>query len=603
LKSIFTNQLRKAVLHGVVLLLLCASASLARTKTKFDLRIPMRDKVELSADVWMPAAEGRYPTILLRTPYLKTIEPPQVYKWGEFYANHGYVLVVQDVRGRGDSGGTYDFFFPEGKDGYDTVEWIAAQPWSNGRVGMMGGSYLATAGWLAAREHPPHLVCIASTAAPGRWFEHEPYPGGAFGLRFMLRWFFGTSGHISQFPNGGGLNWDEAYLHRPLLTMDDSIGRSMPIFKEVLRRSTLDDYWKRIDFTADDFRKINLPVLHITGWFDAFQSGALSYWNGMEANSPAAANQYLLVGPWTHGDSIYGPDKKVGEMEFSDDAIVDLQQLHLAFFDHFLKQTTASFNFPRARIYVTGVNKWIDEPAYPLPQYKFRSLYFHSAGKANTLNGDGALSWQAPADEAHDTYIFDPRNPVPSELKGGNVGLGNLGLGADHREIERRNDVLVYTGETLSSPLEVIGPVSVSLYAASSARDTDFTAKILDVYPDGRVLKLGSTAAGIIRARYRNGPYRLELLVPNKVELYQIKLFDIAHVFLPGHKVRIEISSSSYPFISPNPNTGNPVATDTEWRSAEQAIYHDSPRASFVSLPTISERETDTARRPSSGKR
>jgi putative CocE/NonD family hydrolase len=593
MRTFFTGGLRvRPPAFVILLLLLCATPAFPQVKARFDLRIPMRDKIELSADVWMPGTAGRYPTILLRTPYLKTIEPPQVYEWGDFYAKHGYVLMVQDVRGRGDSDGKYNFLFPEGKDGYDTVEWIATQPWSNGKVAMMGGSYLGTVSWLAARERPPHLMCIASTAAPGRWFMHEPYPGGAFGVRFMLRWFFGTAGRISQFPNGGGLDWDEAFRYRPLLKADESLGREMPIYKDVLLHPTLDDYWKRIDFTPEDFRKINLPALHITGWFDAFQSGALSYWNGMEASSPAAANQYLLIGPWTHGDAIYGPERKLGDMEFSADAVVDLQQLHLSFFDHCLKGATKSFDFPRARIYVTGINKWYEEPAYPLARAAYRKLYLHSAGKSNSSAGDGSLSWQTPAEqELPDRYTFDPRNPVPADAKGGSQGLGNLGLAMDQRNIERRSDVLVYTSETLAQPLEVIGPVVVNLYAASDGRDTDFTAKIIDVYPDGRAVKLGSTASGVIRAAYRNGPQRLDLLTPNKVELYKISLFDLAHVFLPGHKLRIEISSSCYPFIQPNPNTGNPIATDTEWRLAEQTIYHDRSRASFVSLPTIPNRE------------
>lgn len=589
MQVISTQFARRLILAISILFLLCgAPDALAQIKRQFDVRMPMRDRVELSADIWMPAQDGKYPTILIRTPYLKTIEPPQVFQWGEFYAEKGYVLVVQDVRGRGDSDGDFKFFFNEGKDGYDSIEWIAKQPWSNGKVGMMGGSYLSSAQWLAAKERPPHLVCIASAAAPGSWFEHEPYPGGAFGMRFLLGWFNVTSGRISQ-TNGVGIDLKAVYNHRPLNTMDEFMGRRMRDFEETLAHPTQDDYWKRIYLTPDDFSRINIPSLHITGLFDGFQAGALYFWKGMMTSSPAKDKQYLLIGPWTHPGAIYGQGPQVGEMEFSKEAVVNLKALHVAFFDHFLKGSSPRFDFPKVRVFVTGANKWRDEQEYPLSMAQHQNLYLHSGGKANTLNGDGLLTWTPPASEPPDQFTYDPQNPVPSDLGNGFQGpFGDTGLGMDHRSLEQRDDVLVYTSEPLQEPLEIVGHLTLNMFASSDAKDTDFTAKILDVDPSGKALKLGPTAAGVIRARYRKGFDKTVLLSPNQPEQFQINLFDIAHAFLPGHRLRVEISSSSFPAIAPNSNTGNPVATDTEWKKARQTIYHDSARSSYVSLPVVS---------------
>ena len=579
-QAVFVGSTRRVALTSALLWMLWdPSVGLAQVKTHFDVRIPMRDGVELSADIWMPEEPGRYPVILIRTPYVKTSESLGAPELGEDYARRGYVVAVQDVRGRGDSEGEFDFYFADAEDGYDSVEWLAAQPWSNGKVGMMGASYLGTVQWLAAREKPPHLICILPSAPSGRHFAGEgPYHGGAF-MSFMLGWVNGTSGRIMQ-RNASRVDWERVYKHRPLLTMDEAMGRRMRLYREFLEHPTVDAYWNRIIFSPEDFRNINLPVLQITGWFDSDQAGTFYYWDGIRAHSTAKEKQYLLIGPWTHGQIFRGGSTKVGELEFSGDSVVDFRALHLAFFDHYLKGSAPGFDFPPVRIYVTGSNKWRDERDYPPAQAQYRHLYLHSEGKANTLAGDGRLNWKAPGDEPPDRYTYNPQNPVPSEV-------GGEHLGVDHRIIERRDDVLVYTSEVLQEPLEVIGPVFVHLYAASDAPDTDFTAKILDVYADGRALKLGPIPAGIIRARYRNSFEQTELLTANQPERYRIELLSIAHTFLPGHRLRIEVSSSCYPHINANSNTGNPVATDTEWSLAHQRIYHDSSRPSHVYLPVI----------------
>ncbi|MBI4541084.1 MAG: CocE/NonD family hydrolase [Gemmatimonadetes bacterium] len=555
-----------------------AATASAQVPQRFDVRMPMRDGVELSADMWMPADTGRYPTVLVRTPYIKS--SGRYPRLGRFYARRGYVFVVQDARGRGDSQGSFDFFFADARDGYDTVEWIAAQPWSNGRVGMVGGSYLATVQWLAAREQPPHLVCIIPQAPAGRYFDEIPYMGGAFQMEWALRWINGTSARVAQGASLSQTEWTRVYQHRPLLTMDEAMGRKMPLYRDFLTHKTADAYWERILFTTEDFQKIAIPAFTFTGWFDADQPGAISYWEGMRKHSPARDRQYLIAGPWTHGGAIRGGSLTVGDMEFTPSSIVDVDSLHVAFFEYCLKGARPAFDFPRARVYVSGSNVWRSLDDYPPPQMVYRKLYLHSGGAANTLAGDGTLSWEAPGSEPPDRYAYDPQRPVPSDVGGEHLGI-------DQRVIERRDDVLVYTSEVLEEPLEIIGRVFVVVHAASDARDTDFMAKIMDVYPDGRALKLGPWQAGVLRARYRKG-YRSEvLLTANRPEEYRIELFDIGHAFLPGHRVRIEVSSSAHPYIAPNPNTGNPVATDTEWRIARQTVYHDRARASHLLLPMM----------------
>jgi putative CocE/NonD family hydrolase len=540
--------------------------------------IPMRDGVKLAADVWLPDAPGRYPVLLARTPYMKT--GLGLSQWAHYFASRGYVFAIQDTRGRGDSEGQFDAFFGEGKDGHDTIEWLAAQPWSNGRVGMLGPSYLGTAQWLAARERPPHLVCMAPTAAAGRWFEEFPYMGGAFSASIALAWVNEVSLRIDQEPNLENADWARILAHRPLLTADTVLGRTMPLYRDWLTHSTTGPYWDRLRFTSKDFAAIDIPTLTTTGWYDGDQPGALFYWRGLMANAPHRDRHFLVVGPWRHIEAFRGGSTTVGDSEFSPASILDTRAIHLAFFEWCLKGVkgeSPGFESPRARIYVTGADVWRTFDDYPPAAALPRQLYLTSGGHAKSSTGDGKLHWERAAGAPPDRFTFDPKNPVP----------GNLGdWGMDRQALQRRDDVLVYTSDVLKEPLEVIGSVVVDLQAASDARDTDFTAVLSDVGPDGRALMLGPLV-GIRRARYRHGYEREELLTPGKVERFHIELFDIAHSFAPGHRIRLEISSSAAPSYSPNQNTGNPVATDTEWKVAHQTIYHDRTRASSITLPVM----------------
>ncbi len=580
-------QCLTSVRHTVTALLLlnCAAALPALTpapasaqtdvRQRFGVSTPMRDGVELVSDLWLPGEEGPYPTVLVRTPYLKAKA-----RWmnlGHAFARNGYAFIVQDARGRGDSGGTFDFFFADAEDGFDTIEWIARQPWSNGRIGMMGGSYRATVQWLAEREGAP-LTCIFPQAPAARYLDEIPYTGGAFRMEWALGWINGTSGRIGQNENAMLTDRDAVFVHRPILTMDSVMGRVMPLYRDFLAHPTADAYWDRILFDDEDFAGMDVPSLTVTGWYDADQPGAFHYWRGMRAHSPAADRQYLLSGPWDHGETRTGGTPAIGELD-RPGSVVDIDGLAMEWFDWCLKgDGSGDFDFPRARVYLTGSGEWREFDDYPPGEVTERSLYFHSGGRANSLHGDGTLSWDAPGDEPPDRFTYDPHHPVPS-APGGD--------GTDQRAVQRRDDVLVYTSDILDEPLTVLGKVFVVVHAATDAPDTDFTAKLTDVYPDGRAVKLAVNPAGVIRARYRLGRDREVPIEPGTPLRYEIELFDLGHTFLPGHRVRIEVSSSASPFINPNQNTGNPVATDMEWRIARQTVYHDGERASHVRLPVL----------------
>jgi predicted acyl esterase len=604
-------------------------------ETVLGQKTPLRDGVQLVSDLWMPTEEGQYPVIMIRTPYGRSTPQMNYTGMGEYFARQGYVFMVQDVRGKGDSLGDFGFLFQEGQDGYDSIEWAANQSWSNGRVGMMGYDYMGTDQWLAAREKPPHLVCIAPTAATGRYMEEVPSIGGVFYMGWALPWALANNGRVPD-SNTQNLNWTPIFNHRPLSTADELTGTQVALYHQFLEHQTLDDYWKRIQFTDQDFASINIPVLTTTGWFDVNQPGTLFYWNGLKKNS-TPSDQYLIIGPWTHEGTFKTGEQisPVGDLPVPGTQ-KDLLATQLAFFNYYLKNSTDSphsvvnnfnssspntipsnnnttfsninstntsdtlngpLNLPRATVYITGLSKWINLTTYPPQDMNITPLYLNSRGQANTLNGNGFLQWNLTSNNTSsnssavnstsstnltansDGYTYDPANP--RSVTSGGYAINSIST-------ENRSDVLVYTTTALEEPVMILGPVTVELYAASTARDTDFVARIMDVYPNGTTINLGNfESGGSMRARFRQGFDREILLEPGKIEKYRIELYDMGHVFLPGHKIRLEISSSAYPILHPNPNTGNPVATDTQQQVANQTIYHDLEHQSSLLLPVI----------------
>jgi putative CocE/NonD family hydrolase len=539
----------------------------ARLRQMRDLKVPMRDGVLLSTNVWCPGSGSSFPVVLLRTPYRN--DEREFERLGlRAYVEAGYAVALQSVRGRGGSQGTFGFFFVEGKDGYDAVEWIAAQPWCNGKVGMDGGSYLATAQWQAARERPPHLACILPAAPAANFFNELPYLGGALQVDWAFSWLGAMAGIDFDFDTSGDRNLER---FRPLIDAGRVLGAELPLYRQILDHSTLDEWWRGLYLGAEDFARIDIPVFTVTGWFDGDQPGAMYCWHGLEEHAPTRADRQLVVGPWEHAHCYLGGESRVGELEFGTDSLLPLQRMRLAFLDEHL-QGIPRPPAPRVQLYLTGSNRWQAFDRYPPPGVQHRRWFLASAGDANTERGGGRLD-EASMHGPPDTFVFDPTDPVP--YKPG---------AQDHREIEQRSDVLVYTSAVLQEPLTVIGLVEVVLHAASDAPDTDFTAKLLDVDEAGRAISL-THMGGVLRARYRHGFDRPQLLTPGKPERFQIRLSHVGHTFRAGHRIRLEVSSSCFPMIDPNPNTGREIATETECRRAHQTILHDAQHPSHLLLP------------------
>jgi putative CocE/NonD family hydrolase len=577
-----------------------------RWSVKIDRDVPMktRDGVTLRADVYRPDGPGRFPTLLSRLPYDKTgrRRPGDI----DVFVEHGYVVIFQDTRGRFASDG--DDYYPlvwEGQDGHDAVEWAATLPYSDGRIGTMGQSYLGATQYLLAPTRPPHLVASfpASAAADFHqcWVYHT---GGAFELGWQLPYAVlmardtiarrGLTStllpELEKLLVPAPTPWappvsDEAYRRLPLTAWADVLAPVAPYFGDYLRQPDDGAYWQEINLERR-WGEIDVPMYHVTSWYDIFLHGGLANFAGLRARAATEAArraQKLLVGPWAHLFPYTSPTSTgTGDIDFGPDALIDLHEVQLRWFDHWLKGVdTGILDEPPVKLFVMGENRWRDEHEWPLARTRYTPYYLRGSGAAGGARGDGGLSPQAPGEEPADRFTYDPADPVPT--RGGNTLILAMGV-ADQRPVESRADVLVYTSDVVSAPLEVTGPITVTLYAASSAPDTDFTAKLVDVRPDGYARNL---ADGIVRARYRESRTAPRPLTPGEVTKLTIDLWATSHVFLPGHRLRLEISSSNFPRFDRNLNTGDDQATGTRWQTARQTIFHDARYPSHVLLPII----------------
>lgn len=550
----------------------------------------MRDGVVLSADVWRPDAEGRFPVILLRTPYSNN--SPSEDKVGRFYAARGFVYVAQDCRGRYDSGGDWLPQTAEGNDGYDTVEWCASQPWSSGKVGMRGLSYMGYTQWTAAGANPPHLTCLFVYGSPSDFFlDICSHMFGTLYLMDSFTWAVMVDSRTNQ--DISLYDWgDESLSRLPLITLDESFGRNIPHWKEWLAHPVYDDYW-RSQGLRNLYGNVTVPAVSVTGWFDDCQMGSLVNYAGVVAGGGSALareNQHLIIGYWQHRGPYpgYVAYTAMGDMDFGPGAAFDMESFELRWFDHWLKGCDNGVERePKVKIFIMGENLWRNENEWPLARTQYTPYYFHSGGDANTLYGDGKLDTVLPAEEKPDSYEYDPADPVHS-LRGGKGARGGISADPiDQRPNEKRKDVLVYTSGVLTEDLEVTGPVKVILYAASSARDTDFCAKLVDVHPNGSAYNVCYPAIGILSARFRSGTTKVELIEPGEIYRYEIILPPTGIVFKKDHRLRVEISSSDFPLYHRNLNTGLDPYTSTEMVVAGQTVYHDTEHPSHILLPVI----------------
>lgn len=540
-----------------------------RTVQAWNVRVPMRDAVELSADVWRPADAEPRPALLARTPYNKTgARSRDAARW---WARNGYPFVYVDVRGRGDSDGEFTPYRNDGPDGHDAIEWVAAQPWCSGEVVTFGGSYGGRIQWLAALEKPPSLAAMIVQVCPS-----DPYvewPTGTHGP-MMLSWYRMVDGRLVQ--PADDVDWMSVYEHLPLSDMDVAAGFSSAAWREDLAHPTSDDYWRPMSY-QDRYDEVDVPVLHVSGWYDDEAIGTPMNFAAMRDLAPserARAGQALLMGPWGH--NVNEPKARLGEADFGAHSVIDLRAYEKRWLDEVLGR--GGDGVPTARLFVMGVNEWRDFDSWPPPGH-LQSWHLHSDGNANSRFGTGSLTTTEPGDEPADTYLSDPARPVPYVT---DLGSAQIGGPDDYSAIEQRGDVLVYSSAPLESDLEVIGPIRCVLFASSSARDTDFMAKLIDVHPGGLCLRL---CDGMVRGRFREGMEREVLLEPGEPYRFEIAMWDTAHVFKAGHRVRLEIASSAFPKYDRNLQTGEPLATSTRMEVATNTVFHDRARPSALLLP------------------
>jgi uncharacterized protein len=572
-----------------------------------DVAVELRDGTVTYADVYRPAEDGKYPVILQRTPYDKSLIPLALPQIDMLRAvGRGFAVVIQDTRGRHTSEGDFKPFHQEMNDGYDSVEWCGTQSWSDGNVGMIGASYIGAVQWLAAVMAPPHLRAIVPVVTASDYYEGWTYQGGALEWGFMVAWVppylasealvnrrFGSSPTDETRNQLVGMldNMKNTFDTLPLKELP-LMGDLAPYFKEWVSHSTRDEFWKAVSI-EDRHSNVQVPALNVGGWYDIFLAGTLRNFMGVRENGATAEarkGSQLIVGPWIHSNP---PAHGTGTVDFgvkasqgSTPVRYDQDAIYLRFFDRWLKgEQNGVDDEPRVKIFVMGENVWRFENEWPLARTQFTPFYLHSNGRANSSDGDGTLSQDEPGRERSDNFLYDPNNPVPTV--GGQLCCypTQLPYGAfDQREVERRSDVLVYSTPPLERDTEVTGPIQVQLWASTDAPDTDFTAKLVDVAPDGSARNLTD---GIIRARYRQGTDAARPITPNEPTLYTIDAWSTSNLFRAGHQIRVEISSSNFPRFDRNLNTGHPLGEDAEMRPARQTIFHDADHPSSVILPLI----------------
>ncbi len=554
---------------------------------ELDVPAPMRDGTILRSDVYRPAGDARHPVLLGRTPYGKRT-------WGAWMdplrtASEGYAVVVNDMRGFHASDGELDPFRTDVADGYDLVEWCATQPWSNGRVVMFGSSAPGFAQLQAAVAHPPTLAAIApmqTWTSFGRGCCYDA--GGAFSM-YTQEWALlitlqdparrlraADPGFEERHARAARGHWEIGRwsAHRPLVDFPPLAPDAAPYLAEWLNHPDHDAWWADRD-SAPHLPAVTVPALHIAGWFDRFCRTTIANYQAL-----GSAEQRLILGPWPHGVPVVTSS---GDQHFGPGASVDARRLVLDWADRFARGSgpPPATDAPRVRIWVLGANRWRDEDAWPLGRARDETWYLRGGGRATTRAGDGRLEREAPpANEPSDGYVYDPSDPTPSVPGRVARPWGSV----DQGPIEDRPDVLVFSSAPLASDLEVTGHVRARLYASTSAPDTDWMVKLVDVDADGRVFRL---VDGMIRARYRESQSTPTLLEPDRVYAYDINVGPISNLFRAGHRIRVEVASASFSEYDPNLNTGGPPGEETTGQPAQQRLFHDADRASHVVLPVV----------------
>jgi uncharacterized protein len=549
------------------------------------VQMKTRDGVVLVADVYRPSGEGRFPTLLERTPYDRRGGAQQA----RDLAAAGYVVINQDVRGRFDSQGEFNPFRNESLDGYDTVEWAAGLPYSNGQVGMFGGSYVGATQMLAAMAHPPHLVAIFPYVTASEYYEGWTYQHGALMQWFATSWTSGLAvdtvrrqaqQRVQQQLRGWELERKSPLSSYPFLDLPKPADVA-PYFRDWIAHETDDDYWRAVK-VSDHYAEMTVKALHAGGWHDLFLRGSIENYLGLRAKAAtpeARDGQRLLVGPWAHAGT--SPEGKIGDVTFGRDAVLDMTGTIKDWMDYALRGIANEFSRrPPVRMFVMGENRWRDETEFPPARAK-STRYYLAAG---TGRPEGTLSEKTPGRAPSQSYDYDPDDPAPTI--GGRLCCGDaLPPGpADQQALGSRQDVLVFSTTPLAGDVEVSGWLTLELFASSSAPDTDFTAVLVDVEPGGYARFLTD---GIVRGRYRESTTAASPLEPGKIYQFSIDLWATSNVFKAGHRIRVYVSSSNFPRFDRNRNTGERILDATRSGKAHQTVYHDAEHPSALVLPVV----------------
>jgi uncharacterized protein len=573
--------------------------------------VEMRDGIKLKADIYRPDDNEKHPVLLTRTPYQRQ----GAFDFNSAYLPFfdavaaGYAVVNQSLRGCFDSEGQSGLgdvsLTGEGADGYDSVEWIAAQKWCDGNVGTCGGSYMGLLQWITARENPPHLKAIAPWVS-GSGGEEPSRHNGISNLGVALNWLLNMTVEAINRQEKDGKDVSKARKMLSQAVANPELVYNYLPLKEVpyFNFSGIKDMWANrilnsdrdtpefFEKTKTPYEKIKVPCLHVSGWYDFYPSGTLGHFTSMRekgGSKLARQNQHIIMGPWLHpGPSANGDTGVLGFGQLATKLGSQIGAHNIAYFDKYLRGM--KIDLPAVRYFIMGKNVWKTADTWPLPQTQWQRFFLHSRGHGNSANGDGMLSRDEPRAELPDIYIYNPHFPVPTTGCRGHIQLVKFAPSPQEQSlVERRVDILCYTTPELKKDMEVTGPLMLHLFAATSARDTDFTAKLVDVYPDGSAYNV--VCDGITRARYRKSLFQPELVNPGEINEYVVNLEAVSQLFRKGHRIRIDVASSSFPEYDRNMNTGNGVGDDERGIPAMQTIYHQGDYASYIDLPVIESAE------------
>jgi len=541
------------------------------------LQVPMRDGILLATDIYKIATFTKAPTVLMRTPYNKS----RVIAVAERFAREGYVVVIQDCRGCFQSKGILIPYNNEGQDGFDAIEWIVRQPWSNGKVGMWGSSYVGATQWLAAAEKPPGLVTISPTATFSSFYRNL-YLGGAVRLSLIAKWAGGNSANPDKIkPNE---DWNQTLMHLPLSEVDSKIGWQIPWLTAMLTHNKPDGYWNRLDLT-NQITNLNLSSLHVVGYYDFFSRESVDNFILMQkhnTNLEVRKEQQLILGPWDHGTI---GKNSVGDIDFGPNAIWDPVQANLDWFNRFLKQDAKAQEKPfvPVRYFSMGDNTWNNASTWPPEGFEQTSLYLHSQGNANSIKGDGTLTMALPLEtEKADSFKADPSNPVPALpiTEKRPLHLAHWAP-VDQRAIEERIDVLVYTTKPLEKPLRFAGNPKAELFVSTDTKDADWVVKLIDVLPDGTSYNL---AVGILRGSFRESELNLKEMKPGETYKITVDLGPVAAELPKGHCLRVDICGAYFPLFDRNPNTAEGPFSKASVIATEK-VLHQPEFVSRILLP------------------